>query len=45
MELAVRPIESDDKRAFRAAFEQLSSESRYLRFPTSMNELSAKELR
>ena len=41
----MRPIEADDRPALAHAFEQLSEQSRYQRFLTSVNELSESELR
>ena len=41
----MRPIEADDKGALARAFEQLSEQSRYQRFLTSVDELSESELR
>ena len=43
--VVVRPIGADDKRALGHAFEQLSEQSRYQRFLTSVSELSDSELR
>ena len=41
----MRPIESDDKAALRAAFDHLSEESRYRRFLMPMKRLSPEMLR
>jgi RimJ/RimL family protein N-acetyltransferase len=40
----VRPIEPDDKDALEGAFARLSEQSRYQRFMTAINELSASQL-
>lgn len=45
MRLAIRPIESGDRAAFVAAFERLSEESRYRRFLSPHDHLTAAELR
>jgi len=44
-EIELRPIRPDDKAALARGFEQLSPESRYRRFLTPMNALSARLLR
>lgn len=43
--IVVRPIRADDKAALAAGFASLSEQSRYQRFMTAINELSASELR
>lgn len=43
--VVVRPIRDDDKGALEAGFARLSEQSRYQRFMTAINELSASELR
>jgi RimJ/RimL family protein N-acetyltransferase len=43
--VVVRPIRPDDKAALEAGFAGLSEQSRYQRFMTAINELSASDLR
>jgi RimJ/RimL family protein N-acetyltransferase len=45
MRLAIRPIEPGDRAAFIAAFERLSPQSRFRRFLSPHDKLSAAELR
>jgi RimJ/RimL family protein N-acetyltransferase/nucleotide-binding universal stress UspA family protein len=40
----IRPIEPEDRELLRAAFERLSERSRYLRFQSSLTELSDRQL-
>src|SRR5688500_15949518 len=44
-QVAVRPIEADDKARLKAGFERLSMESRYRRFFSPLPRLSASQLR
>ena len=44
-EIELRPIRPDDKKQLLDGFERLSSESRYKRFLTPMNELSERDLK
>jgi len=43
--IRVRPIQSDDKERLRAVLDELSPESRYLRFMSPRNKLTQGELR
>ena len=43
--IRVRPVQSDDKERLRAVLDELSPESRYLRFISPRNKLTQRELR